>query len=264
MLPTRRRRDCRPAGTYTGKRALIRRGTCGFYEKARSTQSLAGASAVVLYNNVARADQRDVAVAAEADVLPVTIPVVAISDTEGVAIHQRDRLTAAGQTMNWTNVGRDVPEPDGRARSRRFSSFGLTAELTLKPDIGAPGGLIRSTYPLELGGLRHDQRHVDGFAARGGRRGAAARGAPQHVAADNPRRAPEQRRPEAVVGRSRPGFLDNVHRQGAGMLDIDDAILATTMLKPGKISLGESNGGTARRSRSTNTSGSAVTYDLVA
>ena len=28
----------------------------------------------------------------------------------------------------------------------------MTAELKLKPDIGAPGGLIRSTYPLEKGG----------------------------------------------------------------------------------------------------------------
>lgn len=28
----------------------------------------------------------------------------------------------------------------------------LSPDLALKPDIGAPGGLIRSTYPLELGG----------------------------------------------------------------------------------------------------------------
>ena len=33
-----------------------------------------------------------------------------------------------------------------------FSSYGLAADLSLKPDIGAPGGLIRSTYPLALGG----------------------------------------------------------------------------------------------------------------
>jgi len=39
------------------------------------------------------------------------------------------------------------------------------------------------------------------------------------------------------------GYYDSVHRQGAGMLDIDDAILATTRVEPGKISLGESEYG---------------------
>jgi hypothetical protein len=35
------------------------------------------------------------------------------------------------------------------------------------------------------------------------------------------------------------GFLDYVARQGAGLLDIDDAILATTNITPGKLSLGD-------------------------
>jgi hypothetical protein len=35
------------------------------------------------------------------------------------------------------------------------------------------------------------------------------------------------------------GFLDNVHRQGAGLLDIDDAITATTVITPSKIATGE-------------------------
>ena len=33
-----------------------------------------------------------------------------------------------------------------------FSSWGMGPDLTIKPDIGAPGGLIYSTYPLKLGG----------------------------------------------------------------------------------------------------------------
>ena len=40
-----------PAGSLTGRVALIRRGTCSFYEKAFNAQS-AGAAGVVLYNNV--------------------------------------------------------------------------------------------------------------------------------------------------------------------------------------------------------------------
>ena len=49
--------------------------------------------------------------------------------------------------------------------------------------------------------------------------------------------------PEPWWGNPALGFLDNVHRQGAGMLDIDDAILATTKIEPGKIAAGESESG---------------------
>ena len=41
------------------------------------------------------------------------------------------------------------------------------------------------------------------------------------------------------------GLLDIVHRQGAGMLDIDDAIASKTTISPGKLSLGEGSGGSA-------------------
>src|SRR6185436_16425361 len=59
------------------------------------------------------------------------------------------------------------------------------------------------------------------------------------------------------------GFLDNAHRQGAGMVDIDDAINATTMIVPGKLSLGESQAGPATRTLTvTNSSNAGVTYDL--
>lgn len=43
-----------------------------------------------------------------------------------------------------------VNNPTANASSS-FSSFGMSAELELKPDIGAPGGNIYSTYPLSTG-----------------------------------------------------------------------------------------------------------------
>ena len=74
-----------------------------------------------------------------------------------------------------------TPEPTGGTISS-FSSFGLNAELTLKPDIGAPGGFIRSTYPLELGHVCQPQRYVDGVPACGRCSGAAAPGESGHEA----------------------------------------------------------------------------------
>ncbi len=59
------------------------------------------------------------------------------------------------------------------------------------------------------------------------------------------------------------GFLDNVHRQGAGMLDIDDAITSTIGVTPGKLSLGESQAGPQTRTLTIRNSGSApVTFKL--
>jgi hypothetical protein len=54
--------------------------------------------------------------------------------------------------------------------------------------------------------------------------------------------------PHNWFGNPTLGFLDNVHRQGAGMLDIDDAVLSDVMVSPGKLSLGEIEaGGTSRQ-----------------
>jgi hypothetical protein len=57
------------------------------------------------------------------------------------------------------------------------------------------------------------------------------------------------------------GFLDETYRQGAGLAQVADAILATSSVMPAKLSLGEGNGGT--RTLTIRNSGSdAVTYDL--
>jgi minor extracellular serine protease Vpr len=59
------------------------------------------------------------------------------------------------------------------------------------------------------------------------------------------------------------GFLDNVHRQGAGMLQIDKAIMATTTITPAKLALGEGEAGPVKQNiKLTNSSRDPVTYDL--
>lgn len=241
-------------GQFAGQAVLIRRGTCSFYEKALNAQN-AGAAAVVLYNNSAGRFSPTVAGSPS-----ITIPVVAVSDTEGVAIN--NAINAGPQTLNWTDDLGTFLNPTGGLISS-FSSYGLNAELTLKPDIGAPGGLIYSTYPLESGGYATisgtsmASPHVAGavallLEAAPGTDSHAVRGILQNSAD-----------PKNWFGNPGLGFLDNVHRQGAGMLDIDDAILATTRVTPGKLSLGESEAGPATRTLTIENDGAtAVTYDL--
>jgi hypothetical protein len=69
--------------------------------------------------------------------------------------------------------------------------------------------------------------------------------------------------PRPWFGSPASGFLDNVHRQGAGMLDIDDTILSTTWVVPAKLSLGESAAGPSVQQLTVrNTATSPVTYNL--
>jgi minor extracellular serine protease Vpr len=242
------------SGSLTGQAALIRRGTCSFHEKALNAQN-AGAAAVVLYNNAAGRFSPTVA-----GTPPITIPVVAISDTEGVLIN--NRLAVGPVNMTWTDQTGQFLNPTGGLVSS-FSSYGLSPDLALKPDIGAPGGLIRSTYPLENGsyatisGTSMASPHVAGgvallLEAQPRTPSQAIRGILQNSAD-----------PKAWWGNPALGFLDNVHRQGAGMLDIPGAVLANTRIEPAKLSLGESEAGPATQSLKIENKGSqAVTYNI--
>lgn len=240
--------------SLTGMVVLIRRGTCSFHEKALNAQQ-AGASAVVLYNNSAGRFSPTVAGIPE-----ITIPVVAISDAEGALINSR--LALGPVDMTWTDQFDTFINPSGGLISS-FSSYGLSPDLDLKPDIGAPGGLIRSTYPLESGGYATisgtsmASPHVAGAAAL--------------FLQARPGSTPDEVR-DTLLNSADPknwslnpgiGLLDHVHRQGAGMLDIDDAILATTVVTPSKIATGEGEAGAFVQTLSLQNSGETdATYNL--
>jgi subtilisin family serine protease len=243
-----------PAGSLAGKVALIRRGTCSFYIKAFNAQS-AGASGVVLYNNSPGRFSPTVAGAP-----PITIPVVAISDTEGVLIN--NRLAAGPVTMTWTGNTGKFANPTGGLISS-FSSYGLAADLSLKPNIGAPGGLIYSTYPLERGGYATisgtsmASPHMAGAAAL------MLQAKPKTPSNAMKARFQNAADPKVWQGNPGLGFLDQVHRQGAGLVDIVGTITATATVEPGELAVGESEAGPATRTLTIRNDGSAaVEYDL--
>jgi minor extracellular serine protease Vpr len=259
-------------GSLSGRAALIRRGTCSFYIKAFNAQT-AGAAAVVLYNNQAGSVSPTVA-----GTPPINIPVIMLSQADGGAINARIAAAPSGSpiTLTWTAEIVTATNPGGNLLSS-FSSYGTAADLSLKPDIGAPGGQIRSTYPIELGsyatlsGTSMASPHTAGAVAL--LLEAAARGI-YHAHADET--GSGKLKAESVRGillnnaephlwSLAPGFglLDNVHAQGAGLLRIDRAVLAQTLVTPDKLSLGESEAGPADvKLKITNKSDVAVTYDV--
>jgi len=251
-----------PAGSQTGNAVLIRRGTCGFYVKAINAQN-AGAAAVVLYNNVAGGINPTVAPVAPATD-PVVIPVVAILATHGAEISAA--ITAGPTTLNWTDQAVTFPQGTGGLISG-FSSFGMAADLTLKPDLGAPGGGIVSTIPLEQGaygvnsGTSMSSPHIAGAAALLLQAKQTKRGNyPAHAVRD---RLQNSANPTPWSGNPALGFLEQTVRQGAGLLDIEAAILATVDVRPGKLNLGESTAGAQTRTLTiSNTGSSSVTLGL--
>jgi subtilisin family serine protease len=243
-----------PAGSLTGKVALAARGTCTFGTKAVNAIN-AGAVAVLISNNVSGVFNGTLGAP-----LGSPVPVVGISLADGNFI----RAQAAPVTMNWTDQQASFPSPTGGLISS-FSSYGLSPDLTLKPDIGAPGGNIYSSYPLELGGYATlsgtsmSSPHVAGAAAL------FLQAHPRVRAADVRTYLQNTAIPANWWGNPALGYLDNVSRQGAGMLQIDRAILTTAIVEPGRLSLGESQSGPSTTTlRITNSGTSAVTYTFSA
>ncbi|MEW6086194.1 MAG: S8 family serine peptidase [Chloroflexota bacterium] len=233
-----------------GKVALIERGLCTFNEKYQRAVA-AGATGVIIYNSVTG--------------LFAGGGVVGVPGKFGISISRADGLyirTLVGSSAAWTDTRINAANPTGGLISS-FSSYGLSPDLSLKPDIGAPGGLIRSTYPLELGGFATisgtsmASPHVAGavallLEAKPSLQPTEVRGILQNSA--DPK--PWSLNPGI-------GFLDHVHRQGAGMLDIDDSILSTTTITPAKIATGEGAAGPFVQTLTLkNTGASTVTYDL--
>ena len=82
-----------PSGSMAGKFALISRGNCQFSEKAYYAQ-LAGAIAVIIYNNVSGGP---VGMAAGNNAASVNIPVIMISQSDGLAMKAQ---IINGQSVN--------------------------------------------------------------------------------------------------------------------------------------------------------------------
>jgi subtilisin family serine protease len=225
-------------GSLTGRYALIRRGTCGFYEKAFNAQT-AGAIGVVLYNNVpGRLAFNAVGTP------PVTIPVIMVNAADGAVIDAR--IAGGPTTMTFTTDLVAEAQPTGNLISS-FSSFGVAPDLSLKPDLGAPGGNIRSTIPLEQGaygpnsGTSMASPHVAGAVAL------LLQARPDMDAGNVLGLLQNTAKPKPWFGNPTLGFLDNVHRQGGGMLDVVGALRASALASPSALSLGEIESGSVTR-----------------
>ncbi len=244
------------AETVSGKAALVSRGGCTFYQKAVNAQR-AGATAVVIYNNAPGVINPTV----EGEI-PISIPVVMIQQADGLEI--ASRLTTGPVTLTWTSGWATLDNPTAGLVST-FSSYGLAADLSLKPDVAAPGGNIFSTYPLEnqkyanLSGTSMAAPHVAGAVAL------LLQARPELKNQATKVRELLQSTGDLTTWSGNPGLglLEPVHRQGGGLIKIDRAILAKQTVSPGKISMGEGESGPRTTAITlTNNGDQPVTYGI--
>lgn len=239
-----------------GKVAITSRGTCTFHQKAVNAQD-AGADALIIYNNTA--GFLNATVSGE---VAITIPVIGVPKADGERIIALLSDDDSAPTVAFTGELSSQENPTGGLISS-FSSWGLAADLSLKPDLGAPGGSIYSTYPLE----------EDGFATLSGTSMASPHvaGAVALILDANPELTPAEvlarlqntATPTEFAVVPNTGILDAAHHQGAGLIHVDRAILGTTTVTPGKISTGESaDGPHTERLTITNRGSEPVTWTV--
>ena len=127
-----------------GKVVFCSRGTTSFFEKA-NVAAAQGAAAIVVYNN------QPGTISMNLEGYQYTAPCVSILQSEGAAIRAASTEATTGEGVtyytgeltNFSKVGISVVRPDYYTMSS-FSSWGVPGDLSMKPEITAPGGSIYS------------------------------------------------------------------------------------------------------------------------
>ncbi|KAG0207133.1 hypothetical protein BGX28_001564 [Mortierella sp. GBA30] len=217
--------------SVTGKVVLVKRGDCAFTSKVKLAQD-AGAIGCIFYNNV------EGALRPKTTGPDIHIFGHGISMKQGEALLKQFKATKNNTLSIVYKDQKGVFKNEMANQISTFSSWGLGPELEMKPDIGAPGGYIYSTVPVEKGsyatmsGTSMATPYVAGCAAL-------------LLESD-----PSANRND-VLGRlrlySKPGLYkdtvipDSVARQGAGMVHVLNAIQGKLLAQPTHLPLNDTD-----------------------
>jgi subtilisin family serine protease len=124
-----------PAGSLTGKIALIQRGTCNFSEKVFNAQR-GGAIAAFVYNHVAGGDTL-LTMGPGAHAADVTIPSWFLRRTDGLNMVSWANANPGTAQAKFDYSPHTVANPGDVVAS--FSSRGPSQDKLIKPDVAAPG-----------------------------------------------------------------------------------------------------------------------------
>lgn len=199
----------------TGKLALIKRGTITFSEKIANATA-AGAVGVVIFNS--RPGEANVSM--QLDDTAIAIPSVFIPLEFGEA------LAANSYKIAFNNETDIRPKPEAGLLSD-FSSWGLSADGELKPDLAAPGGAIYAAIN------DNDYANMQGTSMASPHVAGAAVLVKQYLQATYPTKSPQEiealvkhllmSTAKAHVNKETTAYT-SPRQQGAGIIDTAAAI----------------------------------------
>ncbi|MDD7340505.1 MAG: choice-of-anchor J domain-containing protein [Firmicutes bacterium] len=193
-----------------GKIALVQRGGI-YYEKKMENAARAGAIGMLCYNNTEGMFYMSIA--------KWSIPAVFISQATGEALKKLENKTIT------------VAKADGAVASpiygmSDFSSWGTTGELTIKPEITAPGGGIYAAVPggsyESMDGTSMASPHAAGAMAIVQQ--ALKKSNPDMSAADRKHMTDTLLMSTAHIIYGEGGVPVSPRKQGAGLISIHDAV----------------------------------------
>ncbi|WP_155961987.1 S8 family serine peptidase [Streptococcus ruminantium] len=198
-----------------GKLALIKRGSIPFTEKIANATA-AGATGVVVFNNLP--DEANVSMAL--DDTAIAIPSIFIPMKFGEA------LAANSYKIVFNNETDIQPNPKAGLLSD-FSSWGLSADGELKPDLAAPGGAIYAAIN------DNDYASMQGTSMAAPHVAAAAALVKQYIQATYPTKTPQEvealikyllmSTAKAHINKETKAYT-SPRQQGAGIIDTAAAI----------------------------------------
>lgn len=230
-----------PAGSLTGKIALIERGVCAFADKVNNAAA-GGARAVVVFNKDISEGSDGGETVINMDVGGTSIPSVFVPRSAGVAM--RDFVAAnPGATLSISPIGSRAATSDVLAG---FSSRGPSSLELLKPDVAAPGVVIYSAA-IKNGDASVGVVDKSGFLAISGTSQATPHvaGAVALLKQLHPTWSPEQIKAALMNSATNDVFAasdktirSGVLATGAGRIDLARASSVNATISPASMGLG--------------------------
>ena len=250
--------------SLSGKVALIQRAgeengeILSFAQKEKNAKA-AGAKAVIIYDNV------------EGDLVNMAtdgnIPAVFISKADGEAM-----LAAADKKVSFSKRYLSQFQDAYSGKMSDFSSWGVTPDLKLKPEITAPGGNIYSTLPGGLygsmSGTSMASPHMAGAAAVMGQYITEEPDGTKLTLSQRTDLSNQLLMSTAVPVKNESGLPYSPRKQGAGLVQLDRATKAKAYLSSAegglpKAELGSSTSGSFSFSfQANNLSNSEIKYEV--
>lgn len=250
--------------SLTGKVALIQRAgeeageILSFAQKEKNAKA-AGAKAVIIYDNV------------EGDLVNMatdgSIPAVFISKADGEAM-----LAATEKKVSFSKRYLSQFQDAYSGKMSDFSSWGVTPDLKLKPEITAPGGNIYSTLPGGLygsmSGTSMASPHMAGAAVVMAQYITEMPGGPDMTQQEITALSNKLLMSTAVPVKNEQSLPYSPRKQGAGLVQLDRATKAKAYLSSAegglpKAELGSSTSGSFSFSfQANNLSNSEIKYEV--